>query len=90
MCRFPNDSCNLIKKKDLIDLGLFDEDLFIYYPDCEIGRRINNNKKSVIQIFDTKAKHNMATLKIKNKLLLHFLNNLNYIKRKISSYIRIT
>ena len=30
----------LFKKKDLLEIGLFDEDFFIYFPDFEIGRRI--------------------------------------------------
>lgn len=72
---FPMTAAILFKKKDLLDLGLFDEDLFIYYPDCEIGRRINKNKKSVIQIFNSKAIHTMGTLKIKNNLKKVFYRN---------------
>ena len=65
---FPMTAAILFKKQDILNLGLFDEDLFIYYPDCEIGRRINKNKKSVIQVLDSSAIHTMGTLKIKNNL----------------------
>jgi GT2 family glycosyltransferase len=72
---FPMTAAILFKKKEIMDLGLFDEDLFIYYPDCEIGRRIRKKKKSIIQIFDSVAIHTMGTLKIKNKLKNIFYRN---------------
>ena len=50
----------LFKKEDLVNIGLFDEDFFIYYPDFEIGRRIKDYNKSVIQVFDAKAIHVMG------------------------------
>ena len=72
---FPMTAAILFKKEDILNLGLFDEDLFIYYPDCEIGRRINKNKQSVIQILDSKAIHTMGTLKIKNNFKNIFFRN---------------
>jgi len=72
---FPMTAAILFRKKDILDLGLFDEDLFIFFPDCEIGRRIQKNKKSVIQIFDSIAVHTMGTLKIKNKFKNIFFRN---------------
>ena len=72
---FPMTAAILFRKQDMIDIGLFDENLFIYFPDCEIGRRIKKYKKSVIQIFDTKAIHTMGNLKIKNSLKKIFYRN---------------
>jgi len=72
---FPTTAAILFRRQEMLDLGLFDEDLFIYFPDSEIGRRIKKNKKSVIQIFDSKALHSMGTLKIKNNLKNVFYRN---------------
>lgn len=72
---FPMTAAILFRKQDMINIGLFDEKLFIYFPDCEIGRRIKKFKKSVIQIFDTKAIHTMGNLKIKNSLKKVFYRN---------------
>ena len=55
----------LFKKKDIIELGLFDENFFLYYLDFELCRRIINRKKSIIQIFDAKAQHVHGQLKVK-------------------------
>ena len=55
----------LFKKKDLVEIGLFDEDFFIYFPDFEIGRRIKKLKKSIIQIYKAKAIHEMGFLKLR-------------------------
>ncbi len=72
---FPSTAAVLFKREEILNLGLFDEDLFIYYPDSEIGRRLKKNKKSVIQIYDSRAIHTMGTLKIKNNLKNIFFRN---------------
>ena len=41
----------LFKKKDIFELGLFDENFFLYYLDFELCRRIINKKKSIISNF---------------------------------------
>tara|TARA_B100000787_G_scaffold170166_2_gene164493 strand:+ start:575 stop:1444 length:870 start_codon:yes stop_codon:yes gene_type:complete len=65
----------LFRKNDLIEIGLFDEDFFIYFPDFEIGRRIKNLNKSIIQVFDAKAIHEMGNLKINNIIKKVFFRN---------------
>ena len=72
---FPSTAAVLFKREEILNLGLFDEDLFIYYPDSEIGRRLKKNKKSVVQIYDSRAIHTMGTLKIKNNLKNIFFRN---------------
>ena len=72
---FPSTAAVLFKRKEILDIGLFDEDLFIYFPDSEIGRRVKKNKKSVIQVFESKALHTMGTLKIKNNIKNIFYRN---------------
>ncbi len=72
---FPTTAAILFRRQEMLDIGLFDEDLFIYFPDSEIGRRIKKNKRSVIQIFNSKALHKMGILKIKNNFKNVFYRN---------------
>ena len=72
---FPMTAAILFKKQDMINIGMFDEDLFIYYPDVEIGRRIKNFKKAIIQIYNARAIHDMGTLKINNPIKRVFYRN---------------
>lgn len=75
---FPLTAAILFSKQDIIEIGMFDEDFFIYYPDLEIGRRIKDYKKSVIQIYNSKAIHQMGKLKIRNPIKRVFFRNYFY------------
>ncbi len=68
----------LFKKKDILELGLFDENFFLYYVDFELCRRIIKNKKTIIQIFDTKVQHVHGQIKVKNVLKSIFIRNYNF------------
>ncbi len=74
------------KKKDLVEIGLFDEDFFIYFPDTEICRRIKKLKKSIIQIYKAKAIHEMGFLKIKNPIKKTFFRNYYYTLDELIYY----
>ena len=65
----------LFRKKDFLELGLFDENLFIYFPDFEIGRRIKELKKSIIQVFKSRSHHVHGELKVKNFLRKIYFRN---------------
>ena len=65
----------LFRKKDFLKLGLFDENLFIYFPDFEIGRRIKESKRSIIQIFNARSNHVHGELKVKNFLRKIYFRN---------------
>ena len=54
---------SLFKKVDIIELGLLDENFFMYYEDDDLCRRIKQKNKSVIQIFDAKAQHVYGQIK---------------------------
>ena len=75
---FPLTSAILFRKREMIEVGLFDEDFFLYYPDLEIGRRVKSLNKSIIQIYDTKAFHTMGKLKISNPIIRVFYRNYFY------------
>jgi len=65
----------LFKVKDLIDIGLLDEEFFLYFLDDDLCRRIKNINKSVIQVYCDKATHTHGQLKVKNKLKKIFFGN---------------
>ena len=79
----------LFKKKDIIELGLFDENFFLYYLDFELCRRIINRKKSIIQIFDTKAQHVHGQLKVKNLLKKIFIRNYHFTFDELYYFFKI-
>ena len=65
----------LFKIEDIKNIGLFDEEFFLYFLDFDMCRRIRNEKKAVIQVYNSKAIHTHGTLKIKNKLKKIFFRN---------------
>ena len=70
-------SSMLIKKRDFVNLGLFDENFFIWFSDDDLCRKIKNAKKSVIQSFYSKAYHVHGKGKVVNKLKKKFLREYN-------------
>ncbi len=44
-------ACMFFKKKDIIDIGLFDENFFIFFSDDDLCRKIKKKNKYVIQVF---------------------------------------
>ena len=79
----------LFKKKDILELGLFDENFFLYYLDFELCRRIINRKKSIIQIFDAKAQHDHGEIKVKNFLKKIFIRNYNFTFDELYYFFKI-
>ena len=79
----------LFKKKDIFELGLFDENFFTYYQDFELCRRIINRKKSIIQIFDAKVQHDHGELKVKSHLKKIFIRNFNFTSDELYYFFKI-
>jgi N-acetylglucosaminyl-diphospho-decaprenol L-rhamnosyltransferase len=65
----------LFKVKDIIDIGLLDEEFFLYFLDDDLCRRIKNIKKSVVQVYASKAIHAHGHLKVKNRFKKIFFAN---------------
>ena len=66
------------KTNELINLGMFDENYFIFFEDDDLCKRIRLNKKSVIQIHGVKAFHQHGQGKsIKSSLKRSFIVNFN-------------
>jgi GT2 family glycosyltransferase len=79
----------LFNKKDMIELGLFDENFFLYFLDFELCRRIKQKKKSVIQIFDAKVQHEHGKIKVKNVLKRIFIRNYNLTFDELYYFFKI-
>lgn len=76
----------LFKRTDFLEIGLFDENLFIYFPDFEIGRRIKKTGKSIIQIFNAKSIHVHGELKVKNFFKKIFFRNYYFTLDELRYY----
>ncbi len=59
-------ACMFFKKKDFIEIGLFDEIFFIFFSDDNLCREIKKKNKSIIQVFDSKCFHSHGISKVKN------------------------
>ena len=79
----------LFKKKDMIDIGFFDENFFIYFLDYELCRRVRSDNKSIIQIFEAKALHDHGSLIAKNYIQKIFLRNYNFTYDELYYYYKI-
>ena len=79
----------LFKKVDIIELGLLDENFFMYYEDDDLCRRIKQKNKSVIQIFDAKAQHVYGQIKVKKFLKKIFIRNYHFTYDELYYYFKI-
>ena len=79
----------LFKKKDILELGLFDENLFLYFGDSDIGRKIIKRKKSIIQVFDAKIQHVHGKIKVKNLLKKTFIINYNFTFDELYYFFKV-
>ena len=61
-------SCMFLRKKDFIEIGLFDEVFFIFFSDDDLCREIKKKNKYIIQVFESKCIHSHGISKVKNVL----------------------
>ena len=59
-------ACMFFKTKDFIDIGLFDENFFIFFSDDDLCRKIKKKNKYIIQVFESKCIHSHGISKVKN------------------------
>lgn len=59
-------SAMLLRKKDFLDIGMFNEKLFLFFSDDDLCRKFRNKKKSVIQVYGSKAVHEHGLSKVRN------------------------
>tara|TARA_B110000037_G_C17048573_1_gene476766 strand:+ start:401 stop:1264 length:864 start_codon:yes stop_codon:yes gene_type:complete len=82
-------SAILFKKKDMIALGLLDENYFLYFVDYDLCRMIKQKNKSVIQVFNSKAQHSHGQSKVKNALKRTFLRSYHFTYDEMCYYYKI-
>ena len=82
-------SAMFFETKKMIDLGLLDENFFIYYSDYDLCRKINQIKESIIQIKDASCIHVHGISKVKNKYKKIFLRENNYKFDELYYYYKI-
>jgi len=70
-------SAMLIKKKDFIKVGMFNENLFLFYSDNDLCRKFSQIGKSIIQIHSAKAVHSHGISKVKNIFKRIYLKEFN-------------
>ena len=82
-------SAILFKKKDIQNLNFLDENFFIYFEDDDICKEAKKKGMSIIQVFDSKAKHLHGQSKVKNILKRTFLRNYHFTHDQLYYYHKI-
>ena len=67
----------LIEKKFFIDIGKFNEDMFLFFSDYDLCKKIINSNRSVIQCRSAEAFHIHGNSKVKNILKRIYLKEFN-------------
>ena len=67
----------MFKREDMIKIGLYDENLFLYFLDDELCKRIRDKKKAVIQVLNARAIHEHGQIKVRNPIKRTFLRHFN-------------
>ncbi|MDC3035925.1 glycosyltransferase [Candidatus Pelagibacter sp.] len=83
-------ACFFFKTKDIINNNLlFDENMFLFYSDHDLCRRVKNLKKSIIQVKNAKSQHMHGISKVKNKFLSKYLREYHYSYDEYYYYYKI-
>ena len=79
----------LFRRQDILEIGLYDENFFLYFLDDELCRRIRDRKKSVIQISNAKATHAHGQIKVRNPVKKIFLRHFNFTFDELYYFYKI-
>ena len=82
-------ACMLLRTLDFKNIGMFDENFFIYFSDDDLCRRISLLKKSIIQIYNSHCIHTHGIIKLKNKYIGKFVRENNYTFDHLYYYFKI-
>ena len=72
-------ACMLVKTKDINDIGMFDENFFLYFSDDDLCRKVKKIHKTIIQVFNAKCIHTHGNIKVNNKYYRTFIREYNLI-----------
>jgi len=79
----------VFKKKIFIEIGMFDENFFLYFLDEDICRKAFIKKKSTIQMLTVKATHVHGIPKTKNFFKKIFLRDYHFTYDKLYYHFKI-
>ena len=79
----------VFEKKTFIEIGMFDENFFLYFLDEDICRRAFIKKKSTIQMSTVKAIHDHGIPKTKNFFKKIFLRNYHFTYDELYYHFKI-
>ena len=82
-------SIMMFKKQDIMKIGLYDENFFLYFLDDELCRRIRDKKKAVIQVSNSNAIHAHGQIKVQNHLKRTFIRNFNFTFDELYYFFKI-
>ena len=72
-----------------MELGLLDENFFMYYEDDDLCKKVRKKNGSVIQVFEAKAKHLHGQSKVKNVLKRIYIRNYHFTHDELYYYFKI-
>ena len=79
----------MFKRKDIIEIGMYDENFFLYFLDMELCRRIRDKKKAVIQVLSARATHAHGEIKVQSPLKRTFLRSFNFTFDELYYFYKI-
>ena len=71
-------SSMFVKMEDLRKVGMFNENLFIFFSDFELCKKIKSINKHIVQIYNSKCIHVHGISKVKNKFYKIYLKELYF------------
>lgn len=71
----------VIRKKVFLEVGKFDENIFLYYEESDIGKRIKEANYLMYVLPDAKAEHNQTREENKKLLIENIKSRQYYIKK---------
>ena len=83
-------SSMFVKMEDLQKVGMFNENLFIFFSDFELCKKIRGINKHVIQIYNSKCIHVHGISKVKNKFYKIYLKELYFTLDELVYFKDIT
>ena len=82
-------SAMMIKTSDFEDIKKFDENLFLFFSDDDLCRKIKIKKQSIIQSFNAHAIHEHGISKVRNEIKKIFLRNYHYTFDELYYYYKM-
>tara|TARA_A100000164_G_scaffold368243_1_gene391219 strand:+ start:2616 stop:3464 length:849 start_codon:yes stop_codon:yes gene_type:complete len=77
------------KTEDIKRIGMYDENLFIFFCDDDLCRKVKKLNKHIVQMFDAKCIHSHGISKVKNRFKRIFLREHYFILDQLNYYKKL-